>query len=47
MIDTLAEAHGISKRIIKNEYTRYDYAVYISRKNLESAKFKYETEKNK
>jgi len=47
MIDTLAEAHGISKRIVENEYTRYDYYVYLTRKNLEGAKEKYKMENNK
>ena len=47
MIDTLAEAHGISKRTIENEYTKYDYNVYVSRKNLEVAKEIYRAEKKK
>lgn len=47
MIDTLAEAHGISKRIVENEYTRYDYYVYLTRKNLECAKQIYKQENNK
>lgn len=47
MIDTLAEAHGISKRIVENEYTKYDYFIYVTRKNLETAKQKYDMEKNK
>lgn len=47
MIDTLAEAHGISKRIIENEYTKYDYNLYVTRKNLETAKEIYRTEKKK
>lgn len=47
MIDTLAEAHGISKRLIEKEYTRYDYFIYVTRKNLEVAKMKHESEKKK
>ena len=47
MIDTLAEAHGISKRTIEKEYTRYDYYVYLTRKNLEVAKEIFRMEKKK
>jgi hypothetical protein len=47
MIDTLAEAHGISKRMVENEYTKYDYNVYVSRKNLEVAKEIFRMEKKK
>ena len=47
MIDTLAEAHGISKRIVENKYTKYDYNLYVSRKNLECAKEIYRMEKKK
>jgi hypothetical protein len=38
MIDTLAESHSTNKRIIENEYTKYDYFLHLSRKNLEIAK---------
>jgi len=41
MIDTLAESHSTTKRFIENEYTRYDYFVYVTRKNLEGVKEKY------
>jgi len=41
MIDTLAEGHGVNKRIIENEYTMYDYYTYVTRKNLEGGKDKY------
>lgn len=47
MIDTLAEAHGVSKRTIENEYTRYDYFIFVTRKNLEIAKFESKQEKKK
>lgn len=47
MIDVLAEAHGISKRIVENEYTRYDYYFHVVRKNLESAKFNKDKDKDK
>ena len=47
MIDTLAESHGVSKRIVENEYTKYDYNILITRKNLEVAKQKWSMEKGK
>jgi hypothetical protein len=47
MIDTLAEAHGVNKRIVENEYTRYDYFIHVTRKNLEAAKQKWNMEKGK
>ena len=47
MIDTLAESHSTTKRFIENEYTRYDYFVYVTRKNLEGVKENYRFESNK
>jgi hypothetical protein len=47
MIDTLSESHGVSKRIIENEYTRYDYFIHVTRKNFEIAKELYNQEKKK
>lgn len=47
MIDTLAESHGVSKRVIENEYTKYDYFIHVTRKNLEVAKQIHKQEKKK
>lgn len=47
MIDTLAEAHGISKRKIEKKYTKYDYFIFVTRKNLEVAKELKRQEKSK
>ena len=47
MIDTLAEGHGVNKKIIENEYTMYDYYIYVTRKNLEGAKDKYKMKNDK
>ena len=40
MIDELATAHGISKRIIEMGYTKYDYEVYKIRLMLSNAREK-------
>jgi hypothetical protein len=47
MIDVLAEGHGQSKRVIENEYTMYDYYLYVTRKNLDGAKDKYKMKNDK